>query len=104
YNDPAMPAPMIRLVDVADPERQRLLGYGWFRANWSADGKSLFANGVVGQDAFGRGRTGMVRISTGDRADAKPILTKFVGQSPCPSPDGKSVVFCTVEGERGRVQ
>jgi Tol biopolymer transport system component len=104
YNDPAMSAPMIRLVDVDDPEKQRLLGYGWIRANWSPDGKTLYANGLVGQNAFGQAQTGMVRISLDKRANLEPILTKFFGQSPCPSPDGKSVVFCTIPTQPGPSQ
>ena len=96
YNDPAMSAPMIRVVEADAPETQRLLGYGWIRANWSADGTALYANGLIGQNAFGQAQTGMVRISLEKKANLEPILTKLFGQSPCPTPDGNSVVFCTI--------
>jgi len=102
YNDPAMPAPMVRIVDADDPGTQRLLGFGFIRANWSADGKTLYANGVVGQNAFGQAQTGMVKISLEKRANLTPVFEKTFGQSPCPSPDGKSVVFCTIPPQKGR--
>lgn len=104
YYDPAQSAPMIRLVDVANTDEQKLLGYGWFRANWSTDGEHLYANGVAGQDGFGRARTGMIRLSLGEKIAAEALLSDFTGQSPCPSPDGKSVVFCTSAEETGQVQ
>ncbi len=89
YADPAMPAPLIRVVDLQSRE-ERFLGYGWFRANWSADSKSLYANGMIGPKA-----TGMVKLSTGSPSKTEPLFVEFRGESPCPSSDGKRLVFCT---------
>ena len=104
YNDPAMPAPMIRLVDVAQPDEQKLLGYGWLRANWAADGKSLVSSGVIPGQIPGRGRIGMVRTTIANPRKPEPILPQFDGDAPCPSPDGKLIVFCTVATDPAQVQ
>lgn len=103
FVDRALGPPMIRVAEV-DSEEQSFAGIGWFRANWSADGKSLYATGIVPGVVPGRAKAGFVRLTAGAKADPKPILTDFEGQSPCPSPDGKSLVFCTVQAAPTQVQ
>jgi regulation of enolase protein 1 (concanavalin A-like superfamily) len=87
--DPALPAPVIRVVDLGT-ERQTIIGYGWFRANWSADGRRLVANGFTSPET-----TGMVTLSAeGPRRGAQNLLPEFErATSPCYSSDGKALVF-----------
>jgi hypothetical protein len=88
YLDPAMPAPLIRLLYL-DTKRQAFLGFGWFRANWSSDSKKLYAAGHLDAE-----RTGMVQFSAEPGSKPQPFLPAYQGLSPYESRDGKRVVFC----------
>ncbi len=95
YLDPALPAPLIRVVEL-DGNRQSFAGYGWFRANWSADGKSLYANGISEKRS-----PGMFRFSAVEPGKPEQIFADIVGgQSPCESPDGTRVVFVAPGAKR----
>jgi hypothetical protein len=91
--DPARPEPEIRLVDVATG-REVSVGNGWYRADWSPDGKSVVCNGLIGRDR------GMVRISVVDpRRPPEPLLAGGTrGVSPCFA--GESGVVCVEERPR----
>jgi Tol biopolymer transport system component len=77
----------IHLVDLKT-KATKSLGTGWFRANWMPDGTSLVANGFAGG-------IGMVSLTAelggGHRTQ---LFSQFErAASPCPSPDGKYLVF-----------
>jgi Tol biopolymer transport system component len=79
--------PVIRVHDL-QTEKEEILGIGWFRANWMADGKSLVANGLIGR------KQGMVRLSLDTPGEPAELGTEFdEPRSPCPSWDGKRIVF-----------
>lgn len=88
FSDPALPAPLIRLVDLAD-NGQRFAGYGWYRANWDKAGKTIVFNGVTEQQ-----KPGMVSVTLG-AAMKRVALTTGVenASSPGYSADGKYLVF-----------
>jgi len=94
YRDPALPAPLIRIIDL-ETKQQTFLGYGWFRANWSSDSKSLYAAGFHDPQ-----RTGMVEFSTEPGSKPQPFLPEYRGLAPHESWDGKHVVFCTYSKPR----
>ncbi len=80
--------PEIRVMDIEE-HAEAVVGTGWFRANWSPDGKSLFANGLAGPD-----RIGMVQFTVRNHWTSDPYMPEFERpSSPCPSADGKLVVF-----------
>jgi Tol biopolymer transport system component len=86
--DPAFPAPIIRVVDL-ESDDQRFLGYGWFRANWSPDGKALAS---LGYDKDGQSMM-LVRPSW-EPGDQELIYPDFKGGlSPSFSADGKWMIF-----------
>jgi Tol biopolymer transport system component len=88
HRDPAFPLPLIRVVEL-ETGREAFVGYGRWRANWSPDGKSLVANGVLG-----RSKVGMVKLSAEKPGKPEAILPDFpTAESPCYSPDGKYLVF-----------
>jgi Tol biopolymer transport system component len=88
-NDPAFGSPLIRLVELDDLDAgQVILGPRFFRANWSADGKSVYTNGPGGPS-----RAVRMPAETGGRPE--PIPGDVMTRDPCPSPDGKRLVFCT---------
>ena len=79
--------PKIRVVDLQTNET-KTLGIGWFRANWMPDGKALVASGIIAGRA-------MVKLSV-ERPGEPPrqLFSQFEDpSSPCPSPDGQSLVF-----------
>lgn len=86
--DKALGAPMIRIVTLKSDEH-KFIGYGWYRANWSADGKSVVANGY----RYGNDRA-MVRLSV-EKPSKPEVLFPELGRilSPCCSRDGKYMVF-----------
>ncbi len=53
YSDPALPAPMIRIIEIK-ANRQRFIGYGWYRANWVADSSSVTVGGYMTNRGRGR--------------------------------------------------
>jgi Tol biopolymer transport system component len=86
--DPAFAAPMIRVVDL-ESGGQRFLGYGWFRANWSPDGKSLASNGP-GKD----GQSMMFVRPSWEPGDPQAIYPEYNGGlAPSFSADEKWMVF-----------
>jgi Tol biopolymer transport system component len=86
--DPKRPAPIVRVVNLADG-KETIAGYGWFRANWSADSKTLVCNGIVGPQT-----AGMVRLAADRSREPQAIFGDFRGgTSPCESFDGKTMVF-----------
>jgi hypothetical protein len=87
--DKALGAPMIRIVELA-ADRHRLIGYGWYRANWAADGKNLVANGFRA-----RNDRAMVRLSAEESPGQEILFPELGGPilSPCCSRDGKYMVF-----------
>ena len=88
-NDPAFGSPLIRVVDLSDLDGgQALVGPGFFRANWAADGKSLYANGSGGASRA-------VRLPAQAGGKPEPVHGDVLVRDPCPSPDGKLLVFCT---------
>jgi Tol biopolymer transport system component len=91
--DPALQAPEIRVHDLGTG-REEILGFGWWRANWSPDGRTLVSNGVAQPDR----EVGMIRFTVGGRGPApEPLLPGWQrGMSPCLSHDGKTVAFVLV--------
>lgn len=87
WQDPAYPAPMLRLVDLESAE-QVILGYGWFRANWSPDGKSLVAFGPLGPN-----RVGMMRVQIQPPGRPEPFYPELPGLSPSFSSNGQMIVL-----------
>lgn len=88
YRDPAMPAPMVRVIDLGSKQEQ-FVGVGWFRPNWTSDSKSVVANAPV---AFRQ--IGIVKLDAQKRAEAEPIAAEFEDPaSPHDSLDGKYRVF-----------
>lgn len=88
FRDPAMGAPLIRVIDLAS-KQERLVGVGWYRANWTSDSKALVANAPL---AFQK--IGVVKLDALKRAEPVPIATEFPSaSSPHDSPDGKYRVF-----------
>jgi Tol biopolymer transport system component len=86
--DPQKPAPIIRIVDLETNE-QVVVGFGWFRANWSADSKSIVANGIVSQ-----GKAGMVNLAADAERTPEQLFPQFrKAVSPCYSADGTKLVF-----------
>jgi Tol biopolymer transport system component len=95
--DPAYRAPIVRIVDM-ESKQQTIIGYGWFRANWLPDGKSVVANGVSAE-----GATAMVKFSTEKPSKPEIVCREFPdGLSPCYSHDGKYVVFVGKRPESGK--
>ncbi len=87
YRDPGGRAPAIRIVDL-EAGSQQIIGYGWYRANWSPDGKRVVANGYTFQGQ------GMVELSVLSPSRPEPLFAKYrQPASPCYSADGKYVVF-----------
>jgi dipeptidyl aminopeptidase/acylaminoacyl peptidase len=85
HADPARPAPEVRVVDL-ESRREVIAGYGWYRADWSRDGKNLVCNGVAGPDE------GMVRFWV-DGSNRDPLLPgPLRGLSPCYS-GNDAIVF-----------
>ncbi len=79
--------PEIRVLDLQTDETKRL-GIGWYRANWMPDGKAVVANGFIADDV-------MVKLSAA-RPDEPPaqLFSQFEdASSPCPSSDGRFLVF-----------
>lgn len=92
YRDPALPAPLIRLVDLKTGQ-QRFAGYGWYRANWQKDGRIVACNGIIEQ------RPAMITMALGGEAKAKSLFPEVSGaMSPCYSVDGKYLVFVAPHG------
>ena len=87
YNDPALGAPMVRIIDL-ETGRQRFLGYGWLRPNWAGDSRSIVVNGV--NDAR---RAAPMRLSATGEADNEQLTEMPGASSPCVSSDGKLLVF-----------
>jgi dipeptidyl aminopeptidase/acylaminoacyl peptidase len=87
WQDPAYPAPMLRVVDLEN-DTQTLLGYGWFRANWGPDGKSVTAFGPLRSN-----RVGMIKLPTQPPIRPELLLPEHQGLSPSFSPDGQTIVF-----------
>ncbi len=80
-------SPEIRVVDVKTKKTKRV-GIGWYRANWTPDGKFVVANGFIDKYV-------MVKLSVED-PDEPPtqLFSQFEDAlSPCPSSDGQYVVF-----------
>jgi Tol biopolymer transport system component len=92
--DRASQFPEIRVLEL-DTDREVILGSGWWRANWSPDGRFLATSGFRGRE---EAEVGMIRLATGNQGLAPEPLTPdwTHGMSPCYSPDGKSVVFVLV--------
>jgi dipeptidyl aminopeptidase/acylaminoacyl peptidase len=88
YYDPAFPAPMVRIIDL-ETDRQRFVGVGWFRPNWTADSNSVVVTGVTADR-----KAGPVQLSVME-ARPRPVLLSEIdgGASPCFSADGKLLVF-----------
>jgi Tol biopolymer transport system component len=91
YNDPAMLAPTIRIMNLETKEHT-LLGYGWYRPNWLPDDSSVVANGIIPGE--NRALTkGMVQFFVNRKAPWF-ISTEFNHPlSPCISADGKWLVY-----------
>ena len=84
YVGPASTSPKIRVVDLSS-ERALTVGVGWFRPDWSSDGKSLICNGDQG----------MVRLSANE-PERKPeflIAGSPRGNSPCFGAKGDAIVY-----------
>ena len=80
--------PEIHVKDLEENSEVKV-GIGWYRANWSSDGKALFANGLVEPR-----RVGIVKFTNQRPWKSDPFLPQFEHpSSPCPSLDGQSVVF-----------
>jgi Tol biopolymer transport system component len=93
--DPAYEAPVIRVIDL-ETGRQRLLGFGWFRANWSSDSRSVVCNCFVDE-----GKDGMGRYSAEEPGRPEPLLPEEKnGLAPCYSRDGKVIVFIARRRDR----
>jgi Tol biopolymer transport system component len=85
--DPAYPAPLLRAVEV-NSDRQIILGMGWFRANWTPDGKSVVAYGPGPSGALS-----MIRFSLATPGRPEAFLASQRGLAPAYSKDGKKLVL-----------
>jgi dipeptidyl aminopeptidase/acylaminoacyl peptidase len=117
YRDPAGTAPVLRIFEL-EAGRQWVTGYGWYRANWSPDAKTVVANGygvpagtkmpaakaypypsspdgvAIAAKAYVQGRLGIVEISALKPALPVLLFPKYLQpSSPCYSADGKYMVF-----------
>jgi hypothetical protein len=92
--DPTSSAPEIRVVDI-ETGRSLTVGAGWYRPDWSPDGKSLICNGVVGRDKV------MVKLSAVDPKHPPEVLPTGAGQrsSPCFAGEANAIV-CVEERPR----
>jgi hypothetical protein len=88
YVDEAHPGNEIRVVNV-ETGKGVSVGTGWFRADWSPDGKTLVCSGRLGQ------KVAMVRLSADDpRAAPQALATKAEqGASPCHAGLASAIVF-----------
>jgi len=88
HQDPAVPAPYIRLSDLTGDE-QSILGLGWHRANWTKDGEHVVCNGYL----QGGREPKMLKLPT-KRGQAGPIYEGYESaRAPCYSRDGKWIAF-----------
>ena len=88
--DPAYIGPRIRIIAI-EYNRQWFVGYGWQRANWAPDSRSVTAKGYMTG-----GRMGPVRFTVRGESGKRSDLTAEPGaDSPCLSPDGRLLVFST---------
>jgi Tol biopolymer transport system component len=88
FVDPARPAPLLHVIDVTTGV-ETTPGYGWWRANWSADSKSLYANSLGPANS-----RGLFKLGLDERQQPEPIFASISGaESPCESYDGGRVVF-----------
>lgn len=79
--------PLLVVHDLKTGEAKGL-GYGWYRANWLPDGKSVVSNGPIGR------KITMVRLSLNAPGRPVEVPTEFEEPfSPCCSSDGKEIVF-----------
>jgi Tol biopolymer transport system component len=90
--DAARPAPEIRVVNLHTGS-ESIVGYGWYRANWAPDGKSVVCNGVAGPDE------GMVRlwVDPSGRHPESLLPGPMGGESPCYGGKGDALVFVRVQ-------
>jgi Tol biopolymer transport system component len=88
YVKSAGAVPEIRVVDV-ETGRSIAIGQGWYRAQWSPDGKSLVCNGTVGRQDV------MVRLSADGPAQTPERLLPGTenGASPGFAGDAGTIVF-----------
>jgi dipeptidyl aminopeptidase/acylaminoacyl peptidase len=87
--------PRLCLVDLQTNET-KTLRIGWFRANWMPDGKTLVANGFAG-------RLVMVKFAVEGTAPSGQLFSQFEDASaPCPSSDGKYLVFVAKRPKKER--
>lgn len=88
YTDAAMPAPLIRIVDLVN-KNQRFAGYGWYRANWDKPGRAIVFNGVTDDR-----EQGMVSVTLGAALHPVALETGVENaSSPSYSADGKYIAF-----------
>ncbi len=94
YKEPERP-PLLYVHDLGT-KKDVLLGIGWYRANWMPDGKSVVANGMVGDKVC------MVRLSLDATEKPEELATEFAEPfSPCCSGDGKQIIFIARRPRRG---
>lgn len=96
YSDPAFPAPLVRIIEI-ESNRQRFIGYGWYRPNWVADSQSVTMNGATADR-----QVGPVRLPVAEENSSPTVVTQVEGaMSPCFSPDGRLLVFAAPQTEEG---
>ncbi len=80
-------SPEIHIVDLKT-KRSKTAGIGWFRANWTPDGKFVVANGFTE-------RYVMVKLSVENPGQPPTqVFSQFEeALSPCPSSDGQYFIF-----------
>jgi hypothetical protein len=95
FVDPSKPAPLLRVIDL-EARTQTEIGYGWWRGNWSADGKYLYANSIAAGN-----RPGLFKLGLDPRQQPQPVLATLArAESPCESWDGTRVVCAVPPGNQ----
>lgn len=84
--------PSLWMIDVAT-RKKRQLGIGFYRAQWAGDGKSVFAQGCPPCNEQQVALIAPIRIWLNDRRCEYLKLSFDNPWLPCPSPDGKTLVF-----------
>ncbi len=88
--------PPVICVHDLQTQRDLSVGIGWFRANWTADSKSVVCNGAIDR------REAMVRYSLDDPWQPVELGAEYQqSNSPCCSRDGTQLIFIAKKPKAG---